>query len=337
MSPLQSQLLESASLAPSPHNIQPWLLHFQSDTLELWANRDRTLPAADSKNADLLHALGTCLENCLLTLEHHGQLGRYICADTFTFDRPIIQLTWSPSSNPPQTTGLYRHIPLRQTSRRPFDVRPLSSEIIGRLQQSVRDPFVLRIETRPDAVRHLREIASHADTELMRDSAMSAEFYRWTRFKKKDARWFLDGLNAECMNWSAVEAWFASHLLRPKALTALHRLHLSRLLFGNVNQQAPQTPAIALLSWKANSSDSLRERIEAGRQLQRLWLTAAADSLCTHPLSSAVDLRESRKKTFEHFGVTEGEQSVALFRIGHAPQTPRSYRLMADALLRSPS
>jgi hypothetical protein len=337
MTPLQSRLLESASLAPSPHNTQPWLLRFQNDSLELWANRDRMLPAADPKNADLLHAVGAALENCLLTLEHHGQLGSYVCADTFGLDRPIIQLTWSHSPNPPQTTALYRQIPLRQTSRRPFDARPLTPEIVQRLTAAVHPPFVLRIETQPDAVRRIREIASGADVTLMGDPGMSAEFYRWMRFKKKEARWFLDGLNAECMNWSAIEAWVARYLLRPKPLAALHRLHLSRLLFGQVNQQAPQTPAIALLSWKPDSNDSLGGRIEAGRQLERLWLTAAADSLCTHPLSSAVDLAESRQKIFEHFGVAEGEQHVSLFRIGHAPRTPRSYRLMADALLQPPN
>jgi len=101
-------------------------------------------------------------------------------------------------------------------------------------------------------------------------------------------------------------------------------------LYTDIDQQAPFAPALCLIT---TPDSSFAGRVRAGRSLQRVWLTAAAHGLVTHPLSPAVDDARSRGRVLALFAVPEGETHINLFRLGKSPKTARSARLPADALL----
>jgi len=106
----------------------------------------------------------------------------------------------------------------------------------------------------------------------------------------------------------------------------------TRWLYANVDQQAPFAPALCLLT---TDDPSFRGHVEAGRRLQRVWLTAAAHGLVTHPLSAAVDDPGSRVRVLQVFAAFRGETPVSLFRLGRTTGVARSARVPADELLDS--
>jgi hypothetical protein len=65
-------VLETAGLAPSLHNTQPWSFRVGPDVIELHADPARRLPAADPQDRELRMACGAALFNLRLALQGQG-------------------------------------------------------------------------------------------------------------------------------------------------------------------------------------------------------------------------------------------------------------------------
>src|SRR2546423_300252 len=60
--------VELAVRAPSVHNTQPWRWRIDSNTVELFADRSRQLPATDPEGRDLLLSCGAALHHLQVAL-----------------------------------------------------------------------------------------------------------------------------------------------------------------------------------------------------------------------------------------------------------------------------
>jgi hypothetical protein len=329
MNPLLAHLLEAAARAPSAHNTQPWVLSWREDELHIRLDRERMLPAADPEGSDAAHSLGAAIENLLLTLSQLGLEGQYSVTGTCESE-PVLILCWRKSDGPRPDPSLYRMIPIRSTVRLRYSREPIPGAVLDDITHAALSPSRLYVLTDERAIDEIRSLAALASAKLLENENYARELYRWLRFSRRHPDWYRDGLNSECMGWNAITSAVCRHLLRPAAVRMLTRLHLSRWLYANANQQAPFAPALCLLT---ASDVTLRGRVDAGRSLQRTWLTAAKHGLVTHPLSAAVDYEQFRRRVFQLFGVAEGEVHVNLFRLGRSGKTPRSPRLTADELL----
>jgi len=330
MNSLLAHLLDAAGRAPSPHNTQPWKLTWRQDELQVRVPQERMLSIADPQGVDTLHALGALLENLLLTLSQLGFEGKYVVAEKWQLSEPTIVLHWH-SCGCSSDSPLYRMIPIRSTSRVPYLDEAIPPGTI-RDMRAAACPAKLYVLTGKAAKEKVGLLAAKAGTRALQNKAYASELYRWTRFSRRDPGWYEDGLNAECMGWNSMEAALARQLLRPTIVQVLAGMVFIRWLYANVDQQAPFAPALCLLT---TDDFSFRGHLEAGRRLQRVWLTAAAHGLVTHPLSAALDDLESRARVFQVFSALSGEAPVNLFRLGRSSGVPRSARVPADELLDS--
>jgi nitroreductase len=330
MNTLLAHLLDAAGRAPSAHNTQPWLLRWRDDALEVRLRPERALPAVDPHHADALHAIGALLENLLLTLDQLGFQGDYETADILTPAAAVLTLRWRRTDRPPSDPTLYRVIPVRRTSRLPYLPEPTPAATLEALRAQAAPPTALHTLTDAERIARVRRLVADASVEQLADPVIARELYQWLRFSRRDRRWSRDGLNAACMGWGGVEAMLASWLLAPTTLCVLKGVGLLRRLLSGVDAQAPSAPTLCLLMVKR---DDVATRIQAGRVLQRIWLTAAAEGLATHPLSAAVDLARTRAQTLELFGAPAGWPHVNLFRLGRSGPVARSARLPADEIL----
>jgi nitroreductase len=329
LDPLLAHLLDAASRAPSAHNTQPWRLRARSGGLEIALVPQRMLPAADASGNDALHSVGTVLENLVLTLAQHDHAARYAIAERVEADRPVVSLRWQAAGDARPDPTLYRMIPIRRTSRLPYRRDPVPAEALA-VMRAAAAPCRLHTIDDPPRIDALRRLVVEATIAQLADERIARELFAWLRFSRRDARWYRDGLNAACMGWSGVEAAVARRLLAPGAMRGLSRLGLHKALASDVNQQAPPAPAIGLLT---TSIEGVAPRVEAGRALQRVWLTAATNGLVTHPLSAAVDVEATRPRALALFGIAPDQRPVNLFRLGFSPPPARSARLPVDELL----
>jgi nitroreductase len=330
LDPLLAHLLDAASRAPSAHNTQPWRLRAFPGGIDITLATDRLLPVADASGNDALHAVGAALENLVLTLAQHDRAARYDIAEhPLDVARPVVTLRWQETDATRPDPTLYRMIPIRRTSRLPYRPDPVPAEALAAMRAAAAPCRLCAIDDGP-RIDALRRTVVEATVTQLADDAVGRELYAWLRFSRRDPRWYRDGLNAACMGWSGLEAAIVRRLLAPGTLRVLSRLGLHRVLAADVNQQAPPAPLIALLT---TPSDGVARRVEAGRALQRVWLTAAAHGLVTHPLSAAIDVEATRPRALALFDLAPDERPVNLFRLGFSAPPARSVRLPVDELL----
>jgi nitroreductase len=330
MDTLLAHLLEAASRAPSAHNTQPWRLRWQENELQVLVAEQRMLRVADPGALNTLHALGAMLENLLLTLGQLGFEGEYSVVEHWDLTQPVIMLRWHARPGFKPDPRLYRMIPIRRTSRVAYSPELILPRILEEIIAAAACPAKLYLLTDPAAIDEIRSLAAASGAEALQNQSYAAELYRWMRFSRRDPGWYRDGLNAECMGWNRLQSALVQKLLVPWIVSRLSKFRWSKWIYSDVEEQAPLAPALCLL---ATRDSTLAGHINAGRDLQRVWLTAAVHSLVTHPVSAAVDDPQSRNRVFKLFGVCPGEVHVNLFRLGKSSKTARSARLPADELL----
>src|SRR5205085_5102585 len=175
---------------------------------------------------------------------------------------------------------------IRRTSRLEYLHEAIPANVIAEMKAAASSPCQLHVLTDAAPTNAVRRLVALATAESFSNADYVEELYGWMRFSRSDKRWYRDGLNAECMGWNRVEEVVIRQMLKPVMVRMLAKLGATKLFFGNIDQQAPYAPALCLLTAKDATPAG---RIESGRNLQRLWLRAAAHGMATHPLSAAID------------------------------------------------
>jgi hypothetical protein len=287
--------------APSAHNTQPWTLRYESDYVLLGFDPSRALAASDPTRRDLELSLGAFAESVLIAAAGAGialrlEGDRFVAADT-TYETPF-------------TGADLEH---RRTSRLAYEP--------GRIADLARPRAQLRAgETLHElSARELIELFTRADRHVYETPAVVEELRAWLRLDPRDPRYAEDGLNADCLDLSRLEARALGLALRPRILPLARRALSSssaRVLKGDHSILVLEGPA-----------DDVRE---SGRSLLRVWLDLDRDGYRTHPLSQLIDFDETAQALAGRLGVRR-ERLLAVFRAGRSAEPPRSPRLTPGA------
>lgn len=308
-------LLVTVGQAPSLHNAQPWQLRLGTNAIELYADPDRRLPAADPDDRELRIGCGAALYNLRLAL-----LGNGI--------RPLVTILPDPSrpellavvrhggrkSATPEQLRLLHAVPRRRTNRHPYADDPVARPEQSALRRAALDEGSwLEIVDDPGRRTALRDIAARAHRVQMGDAAFRAEFTRWTG--RADDQ--IDGVPAT-----------AGTPAEPQ-----DRWVLRDYTGGNRPVRPPgkdfeTEPLIAVLTTHLSGPAA---DVQAGQALQRVLLTATADGLATSFLSHVVEVPQAREELRRLIAGTRPPQAV--LRIGHGwPVPPTGRRAPADLI-----
>src|SRR4249920_2696968 len=175
-------LVESAILAPSVLNTQPWLFRSRAGVIDLYADARRALPVTDPQGRARSVSCGAALLNLRIAVLAGGRV-------------PVVRLFPDPS-DPDHlaevriggrhvTTSveqrLHRAIPRRRTNRLPFSSQGLAREVLAALVEAAAIEggtlHVLASSEVPDVIQTVRA----ADRALRRDQAARREIRGWVR------------------------------------------------------------------------------------------------------------------------------------------------------------
>lgn len=322
------EILETAVLSPSPHNVQPWRVRVLSDTeADLFIERRRTLPKEDPTGSFIIMTMGLFIEalavaaaNRSYALGHRLHRGpseytpEHIEAERDDL-MPFARLTLEPdnSAGIDYDDALFAK---RQTSRiglRPDPVPAGAARALSELSQS----WGQRYEQFTDHATVERVLARNTDAlfEDMNAPAYHDEIVEWFRFTSRQARRTRDGLDYRCMNSSRASFWLAARF--PRLLLAPVLGRLFRRLY---RRQLGRVPTLAVLAgpfWRPE------EAFETGRFLLRFWLETARHGLYIHPYGNLVTNRAAAAWCERELGVAG---VWLIFKIGFSAGPPRSYR-----------
>jgi hypothetical protein len=285
------------SRAPSAHNTQPWLLHYESDHVLLGFDPARWLSVSDPTRRDLELSLGAFAEAVLIAAAGEGIALRFE-GDCFVPAETLYET--------PFTRSDLEH---RRTSRLPY--APGRIDDLAHVRAQLRDGETLHELSARDVV----EIFSRADRRVYESPPVVEELRTWLRLDPRDPRYTEDGLNAECLDLSRLEARTLSLALRPRVLPFARRA-----LAATSSRVLRRDHSILVLE---GSSDDVRE---SGRSLLRVWLALDRAGYRTHPLSQLIDSDAAAEALAERLRVPR-ERLLAVFRAGRSPEPPRSHRL----------
>jgi len=328
-------LLETATLAPSPHNVQPWRLRVRDATCaELLIERARTLPDEDVEGSFIVLTMGLFVESLRIVAAHEGlglEDALLLPFESFRADAlrrrtealvPFAELRLRPAADPgePPPLALFHE---RRTSRLGFRDEPLAAGDEARLA-ALAAAWGQHLEVVRDAARIERLLRWNADAvfEDLNHPPYRDELRGWMRYGERASARHRDGLDARCMNQHPAELWLAFHaspMLRMPGLRAWFRRRYRRQI-GTVR-------ALALLSgpfWAP------ADAYASGRFLIRFWLECTRLGLYLHPYGNLVTNRPTAARVESEIG-RGGIWLV--FKLGHSAVPPRSRRRSVDQVL----
>jgi nitroreductase len=315
---LVTALVDEARLAPSVHNVQPSRWRVAGDRLLLLGDPSRAIPIADPAGRDWRLSHGAHLEGLSLALAARGARLGDVTLKSAAQPGPDGLVEIAACTVVAEAAASPREpINARMSWRGAF--KPADDETRADLARLAAERQDCTLVTDRASIAEIAELADRAALFFLRDDRHRAELLEWLRLARAHPRYRLDGLNAEAMCLSPLEAWGAGLVLGP-LFRPLDSIGLAAPL---VRETAKTTSAAAIVLFHRPVGE---DAFESGRAFYRAWLAMERHGLKGCPMSVLADWDESRAALARRHAVPADRHIVSVFRIGRPDGTPGSAR-----------
>ncbi len=275
-------LVQSAILAASPHNTQPWLFRISQTTIDVFADSNRNIGAIDPLRREMHIGIGCALENLLIAAR----------ANSYTFE-----LNYFPDANEPEhiaqirlskgkqsVSALYDAIPLRRTNRGAHDLSNLVSTNELRLLEMLGEQFAqvkliwLENNTQKDLFFDLN---TQATQELIQDDAQSKSSFEWIRSDWQELQEKKDGVSIDTTGAGPVIRAAA------KMLPGLTRETGDEYFLASMQNLKNVTDMVGIIA--VHEPGNKVQRIQGGRFWQALHLWGTTSGLAMQPVNQILE------------------------------------------------
>lgn len=327
MSPeLFKTLISKAILAPSVHNVQPARWHIESDAIVLVEDMSRRLLIGDPTCNDNGISLGAALEGLSLAASEHALEVVEDRASALP-DLP----------HPLRAIGRYLLRPNAKADPLASFVESRASWRGGFVAHTRDDLAALKAITTADAKfifdqqerNKLATLYDQASYGFMRQTTFRNELKGWMRLSKRHLSWARDGLNADAMVLSPIEAAAASFVLGP-AFPVLDKLSLAPTLLAE-GQKIKQAACVVLFHREIDETPFV-----SGRHFYRLWLALEAAGFGAAVLAALADDVSIARALCSSNGIGPERRLVSAFRVGPLgtqKASPRARLSLDDVLV----
>lgn len=273
-------ILYHASLAPSGHNSQPWVVKvIGQDEWIIGIDSSRRLPAVDPQNREAILSLGAFAENLALAAGTFGLKAEMAVLAQDPFEQDILKVSLMPAR--PEKYPLQR-ITGRMTVKHGY----LPDEIKKTDIDALSKPFNGRFFYFPRRTEHADCIVEGAienfSIQAQRDDAQR-ELVNWVRLSNPDAERYRDGLTVEGMEIRGLKGWFVRNFVQPE--------DFMKPSFRR--QGIDQTATLARQGggWLVITShgQTVADLIDTGRRFERMALLARERNIALHPMTQYLE------------------------------------------------
>lgn len=286
------------AFAISAHNVQPFDFKLIDHSVEVVVDPERHLPAADPKEKDLRMSFGALFETLSIAGAHEGFELKYEISGKNQW-----RIDFKEAAK--KQHELYEFLSKRFSFRGVFKKQDILNNLMNSKESHLF--FDTQLETK-------KKIAQKYDEVNMRSLLQPGyieELYTWLRLSRKHKNWSTDGLNAEAIALSSIEASGAKILMHPKVL---------RGLSGVIKHFIPEAPKIISAPYLvAIAAPNDLSEIECGRLFLRSWLQLTELHLFGNPLSILTDYKDSTDLVMETFRIPNHLKLVNVIRCGLLP------------------
>src|SRR5688572_7040840 len=241
---LMELLIARAILAPNSHNTQPWLFRITDDTIELRADRSRSLPVVDPDDRSLMISCGAALGN-LRAAALGGGNRVAIKRLPNPEDRDLVALVNIGGEREVEEFERARAnaITRRRSNRAPFHTWDVPKEALRAIQNTAAaEGAVLYLMTEVEEKSRVADLIAEGDRQQAHDPAFRKEAAHWLHPNVSRAR---DGMPANTFGVGDV-------------MSLTYPLAVRRLDWGNArgtkdHDLAVDAPVVAVLGTAADN------------------------------------------------------------------------------------
>ncbi|MFA5954338.1 MAG: nitroreductase [Patescibacteria group bacterium] len=346
------QLITAATLAPSGENCQPWRFVINGNELQLFNVPERDDSLYNFRQRGSLVAHGALLENFTIAakaLGFNADIRLFPDAQNENLVAAIHLENAEPVADP-----LYAAITARSTNRKPYANESLTTserESINAAGVSTSCRFVL-IEQK-ESISTWATAASANERVMFEHHGLHDFFFshlNWTDAEEQERRHGFYIKTLELQPPQVIGMKIAKHWA---VASVLNRLGLSKQVAAD---NIKSNSAAAAIGGVVIHGERPQDFVEAGRIVERVWLTVTNLGLSLQPITGALFLAElvregdasvfspahvallqEVERTAEKLcGADSGERVAMMFRIGRGePPSGRSSRLRLEEFVTS--
>lgn len=314
-------MLRYAVLAPSNRNSQPWLFKVRGRTVELYADRTRSLKVTDPMDRQLLISCGCALFNLRVAMWHFGYLDNTVLLPAQEYPDLLARVTLGEEDSPTsQQEALFAAIPKRRTNRQHFKDDPLPEGL---------KPELVKAATREQAWLHF--VDDRKQRNALADLIAEAERLQWAdkHFRSELASWLHSNHDA-APDGIPNSAQNAGDLLSVAGPMVVRSFDLGEGQAAKDRDIAAYSPGLAVLG---TDKDEPWAWVSAGQALARVLLRARVEGVSASYLDHPIEVAALRPKVTELIG--HGGHAHIILRLGFGPNlNPTPRRTAAEVLMR---
>lgn len=286
-------LVQSAVLAPSSHNTQPWVFRLERERLELYGDRTRALPVNDPHDRELTVSCAAAWFNVRVAAAHAGMaLQVSVLPDGAAGDR-LFAATPGPGAPEPDLPP-FSAIASRRTHRQAFAALPVPDDVVDALRAAAGAEGAHLTVLDEAARTTLVSLVAEGDRRQFADLRWRRELAAWMRPRRKG-----DGL-------------VVSELAAPATRFIVSHFDVGRTTAGKDARLAEGSPVLAVVS---TDGDGTTDWLAAGQALQRLLLTACHAGLQASYLNQPLQVQALRPRVTQL--LDPGRTPQLVLRLGY--------------------
>jgi hypothetical protein len=317
LKPDEKEILFLASLAPSGHNTQPWLVRYLAPYHWIIGNdKSKWLPAVDPNQRETILSIGAFIQN----LEYAAGFFGYACdwklLATTNQDELVMEVNLSKKAS---TNNFdITKITSRRTVRSNFLSDLLKQEDIEYLVNSESE-FIHYLPNTSKESKFIDEQTIAANRlQSYRDPAQQ-ELANWIRFSSQDADRYRDGLTTAGMEMTGISGWVVRNSYNKDNVMSKDFRERG---IDNIKKEVSESAGWIVVTSKDNSVATL---LETGRRMERLFLKVRERNIAIHPMTQILEEPSTRAKLNRSIGINENIQFI--LRTGYLKDYPQPVSL----------
>ncbi len=305
-----SAVIYLASLAPSGHNTQPWVI--KVSTPHDWiigSENTRWLPAVDPNNHELLLSIGAFLENLVTAANHYGYQVNYRVIARSPHDAELLHVQLQ--KDKPVTFELDK-IAKRRTLRNGYLQRELTVQDFTYITDGAPDIHYIPKDSK--SANYLADGTLEANrTQASRDAAQE-ELANWIRWSSKDAAKYRNGLTSASMEIEGAAGWYVQHFFKRDSVL---KQSFRKTGVEKVAQQVRQGAGWLVMT--SNGAD-ISALLETGRKFERMLLKLRDKMIAVHPMTQMLEEEPWRSDVSKKLGLNQPVRFI--LRTGYRSSYP---------------
>ncbi|MEB2781951.1 Rv1355c family protein [Algoriphagus sp. C2-6-M1] len=305
------QLVESANLAPSGGNVQPWIWIFdRKGVLHLFHDQARSHSLLDFLGTGSLIAFGAALENLRLASAEMGIEIEIIDQINVFEDDCIASIRFISKSKEPLIVPfgeLVEGIGIRCTNRKNGEKQYLTSDQVNEfINIATHSGFELEMLEQESDLEKLSEILGGMDRMRLFHEQGLKDFIHEVRWSDKEAKETKDGIDIATLELSGTERAAMGLLKDPRTVSFFRKFLMGFGLTKISKQTLTSSSAVFLLNGKENSPETY---LKAGEAIQRIWINSNLQGLSFQPVTASLFIFNKILKDKNH-GFTRDEERI---------------------------